>query len=242
MKIFERFLKSMRNYFGFTQTEFRAMLILMPFTIIIIILLPLYRAQFSPSSVMQVLDSLNKVEAMRELANLAPSTDSSYNHVSKETFSIKKQKFTTGKEKLIVRTTQIEPFDLNKADSSILQRIRGVGPVLSNRIIRFRDALGGYISQEQLYLVYHLDSSVVDIIKKSSYISEGFQPEKLNLKDMDSYEISKHPYIDRKQAELMKNYHTQHPNMKDPFDFTKLPAIDSAFLNRIMPYLSFGQH
>lgn len=51
--------------------------------------------------------------------------------------------------------------DLNLANAEDLLPVRGIGPVLSQRIINYRDALGGYKKKSQLYKVYGLDSVVV---------------------------------------------------------------------------------
>lgn len=51
--------------------------------------------------------------------------------------------------------------DLNLAKAEDLLPVRGIGPVLSQRIINYRDALGGYKKESQLYKVYGLDSVVV---------------------------------------------------------------------------------
>ena len=41
-----------------------------------------------------------------------------------------------------------------------LQSVSGIGPVLSGRIVKFRDALGGFLAHSQLYDVYGLESEV----------------------------------------------------------------------------------
>jgi len=51
--------------------------------------------------------------------------------------------------------------DLNLAKADDLLPIYGIGPVLSQRIIKYRDALGGFKQESQLYKVYGLDSVVV---------------------------------------------------------------------------------
>lgn len=56
---------------------------------------------------------------------------------------------------------QRAPLNLNVATAEELARFRGIGPVLSERIVKFRDGLGGFAHPELLYHVYGLDSSVV---------------------------------------------------------------------------------
>jgi competence protein ComEA len=49
-----------------------------------------------------------------------------------------------------------EKIDLNRADSAALDKLPGLGPVLSSRIIKYRKLLGGFASTEQLREVYGL--------------------------------------------------------------------------------------
>ncbi len=49
-------------------------------------------------------------------------------------------------------------FDINTADTTQLAELRGIGSKLSARIVKYRDALGGFHSTEQYVEVYGLDS------------------------------------------------------------------------------------
>ena len=64
----------------------------------------------------------------------------------------------------VVAMAAVEMIDLNRCTASDLLRLPGIGPVLSERIIRYRGLLGGFVDTEQLYEVYGLDSSVVILI------------------------------------------------------------------------------
>ena len=60
------------------------------------------------------------------------------------------------------RPEPLVQIELNMAAAEDLRSLPGVGPVLSQRIVRFRDVLGGFHDIDDLYEVYGLDSSVVD--------------------------------------------------------------------------------
>ncbi len=62
---------------------------------------------------------------------------------------------------------KVDKEDINKANANDLIAIRGVGPVLSKRIISYRNSLGKFDSIEQLYKVYGLDSVVVHRLMKN---------------------------------------------------------------------------
>src|SRR5882757_5850209 len=81
-----------------------------------------------------------------------------------------------GKEKPIA-----EKFDLNMADTARLIKIYGIGPKLSQRIVVYREKLGGFISHAQLKEVYGLDSTVIHELVKKSFIGENFKPRLIEI-------------------------------------------------------------
>lgn len=93
---------------------------------------------------------------------------------------------------LIKGPTKAQQIGLNQATAIQLQTIRGVGPVLSARIVKFRDALGGFQNGKQLLDVYGLDpeiarevASVFPILKvpeiKLLYINTASEAELLDF-------------------------------------------------------------
>jgi len=91
--------------------------------------------------------------------------------------------------------------DLNIINASELQKIKGVGSVLSDRILKFRDKLGGFYSQEQLYQVYGLDSSVVLKIQKATSLDSAFTKIDINTSNYD--DLKSHPYISWQDASAL---------------------------------------
>ena len=130
-----------------------------------------------------------------------------------------------------------ESLDLNKADSLELQEVYGVGKKLSARIIRFREALGGFVSMDQLYEVYSLDSAVIERLRERYILAEEFQPRTIDL-NTDSLEyLAKHPYISFREAKLIIAYREQHGNYTDPRTLLNIPLIDEDKLTKLVPYL-----
>ena len=82
--------------------------------------------------------------------------------------------------------------DVNRATAVDLQRIKGLGKVLSRRIILYREALGGFHSFSQLSEVERMPSSVI------ARIEEGFSlsaPYRLLGLSSSQAEWRLHPYI-----------------------------------------------
>jgi DNA uptake protein ComE-like DNA-binding protein len=128
-------------------------------------------------------------------------------------------------------------FDINTADTLHLKTVYGIGPVLATRIIKFRDALGGFVRREQLYEVYGLDSTVVQRLLKSVFITPDFIPEKVNINTADEQKLSGHPYIRRKFAGAMISYRFQHGDFMDITDIKKLSIMRPEEIERLLPYL-----
>lgn len=131
----------------------------------------------------------------------------------------------------------ITAFDINKADSLELQQISGIGPVLSGRIVKFRDKLGGFSSLRQLYEVWGLDSAVVSRVMESAFIEENFTPDTLRINTASQEELAAHPYIDARQARLIYNYRMQHGPFRSVEDLRKMHILDAGFVQKIAPYI-----
>ena len=103
-----------------------------------------------------------------------------------------KEKYTTAKREPVM-------VDLNSATYEDLLEIRGIGPSFANRIIRYRDLLGGFISCEQLKEVYGIDeekySSVKDQVK-----ADPAQINKININNATYKDLIRMPYFNKKTA------------------------------------------
>jgi DNA uptake protein ComE-like DNA-binding protein len=129
-------------------------------------------------------------------------------------------------------------FDINTVDSVTLLRINGIGPVLSARIVRYRQKLGGFISKSQLSEVYGLDSTVVGRLAASCFINAEFDVRKLNINVLDEAALSDHPYLSRSEAKAIVAYRFQHGNYQTIQDIHKIHSIEEKTIRKIEPYLT----
>jgi len=141
------------------------------------------------------------------------------------------------KEKQITKSVHTK-FDLNTADTSQLISVYGIGSKLSQRIITYREKLGGFISESQLKEVYGLDSSVVKNLLTKSFIDKNFLPHRLNINKATQQELATHPYIKYKIAQAIIAYRFQHSDFKTTDELKKIVLIDIAQFEKMKPYLS----
>ena len=129
-------------------------------------------------------------------------------------------------------------FDLNLADTTQLKKVYGIGEKLSLRIIKYRDALGGFVKMDQVLEVYGLDSTVVNRLVEVSYVENGFQPRKLNINTAEEHVLAAHPYLRRATAKSIVAYRFQHGEFKTLYELAKIHNLDSKAIEKIVPYLT----
>jgi len=129
-------------------------------------------------------------------------------------------------------------FDINTTDEVQLCTIEGIGPVLAARIVKFRNKLGGFVSQAQCREVYGLPPDVVVRLQQATYIHADFQPVKLDINTADVQTLAVHPYITYQQARSIVSYRIQHGPFQAIEALSDLILIDQATLKKSTPYLS----
>lgn len=132
--------------------------------------------------------------------------------------------------------TQIS-FDINTADTTALIALRGIGGKLAGRIIKFRDGLGGIINLDQYKEIYGLDSVALKSLHEQTFVSKNFHPKKINLKTATLMELQTHPYLSRKEAQIIFNFIKQHPEISSPKDLEGIRVISKEKRDMLMPYL-----
>jgi competence protein ComEA len=133
----------------------------------------------------------------------------------------------------------LEAFDLNTADTAQLKQVRGIGAVLSERIVKFRNSLGGFHSVEQLKDVYGIKEEVYLELEKYAKLSKGFDIQKVNINTADVNTLKVHPYIGYKSASIIVNYRSQHGKFQKAEDLLKIKVLDESQINKLKPYLDF---
>lgn len=142
------------------------------------------------------------------------------------------------KEKPAIRKHNAIRFDLNRADTTLLKTVYGIGSKLSARIINFRESIGGFINKQQLHEVYGLDSAVVQRLDSASFIQPDFQVRALNINEASEAQLAAHPYISKRMATAIVTYRFQHGRYKHIDDLRKILQLDQAQLDKLKPYLA----
>ena len=76
------------------------------------------------------------------------------------------------------RNKEAKPIDINTADTALWRSLPGIGPVLSRRIVRYREAMGGFQEPEDLLRVYGLPEETYDELRPFLQVMKETRPPK----------------------------------------------------------------
>jgi competence protein ComEA len=134
----------------------------------------------------------------------------------------------------------LSKFDLNEADTLQFMKIDGIGAKRSQRIVKYRDALGGFVSTDQLVEVFGLDSTTLNRLMSITFVAENFQPKKIHINTSDENTLALHPYFRKSVARSIVAYRFQHGEFKTLGDLRNIHALDEKTIRKITPYLTMG--
>ena len=128
--------------------------------------------------------------------------------------------------------------DLNTVTADELMRINGIGETLSNRIIKFRDKLGGFLVDEQLQDVYGLKPVVVERTFQRFHVVEKPNIQKVNISTPSEDELAKLLYINYELAKQIVNYRAINGTFTSLDDLSNVTSFPADRIGRIKLYLT----
>jgi len=133
------------------------------------------------------------------------------------------------------KNTIIKSVEINGADTAAFIALPGIGSKLSQRIINFRDKLGGFYQVDQVGETFGLPDSVFRKIKPLLQLSG--EVKKININSATLDELKVHPYIKYHLANAIVQYRQQHGNYKSVEDIRKIMIVNDEVYNKAYPYL-----
>lgn len=135
----------------------------------------------------------------------------------------------------------LQPFDLNRADTTQLMQIRGIGAGRAKWVVKYRNQLGGYLREDQLDEVFVLRDApdLRDSLKKYTFVASGFAPQGVNVNAASFDELYLHPYIGKPRARLIVAYRQQHGPFRSLDELKKVPVLKPEDVEKLRPYLRF---
>lgn len=145
-----------------------------------------------------------------------------------------------GKQSKINQEKPREKFngtiEVNQAKAGDLKKIYGIGPTYAKRIVKFRDALGGFVTKKQLNEVYGIQDSTYDLIKPYIKVNPS-KVEKIDINKASKKELASHPYIEYHIANSIVNYRKQHGDFDQLKEIKNLHLINDQLYAKIKSYI-----
>lgn len=127
-------------------------------------------------------------------------------------------------------------IDVNLADTSAYAGLPGIGAVLSARIVKFREKLGGFVHIEQLSEVFGLKAEVYQ--QMVGYLKcDPSVVRKLSLNYSTMSDLAKHPYIGYQKAKLVVEFRSKNGAFSSLDQLVKSNLLTTEEFKKASPYI-----
>jgi len=125
---------------------------------------------------------------------------------------------------------------INSADTTSFKSLKGIGSYYSNKIVKYRKALGGFTSIEQLKEVYGILPEVIDQ-NVSRLIVDSMDIVKVNINTCETADLKRHPYISWNIANSIVQIRRSQEPYKTVEEIKKSDLVNDEIYRKIAPYL-----
>lgn len=136
------------------------------------------------------------------------------------------------------KTEKIVLLDINLAKKEDLIKIYGIGPALSDRILKQKELLGGFVSMKQMEDVWGLSPEVIENLNKYFIVATLPKIKMIDLNNASIKELLLFPYFKYSLAKAIVTYRSMNGDLKIE-DLSKIKGFPVDKLKIIALYLEF---
>ena len=133
-----------------------------------------------------------------------------------------------------VKIAATERVVLNRADTTILRTVPGIGVYFARQIVSYGDRLGGYVNVDQLDEIDGFPQE-----SKQYFVVEAPQPRRLAVNRLTLQQLRRHPYVNFYQAKAIVDYRRLRGPLKSLDDLKLSKDFPPAAISRLAPYVEF---
>jgi competence protein ComEA len=125
-----------------------------------------------------------------------------------ESFICIEKRENTIEEKTSPQPTDPVQIDINTGTEEDFKKLKGIGDVLSRRIVEYRSKLGGFYAKNQVLDVYGIDSATYSELEDCLILSK-LDVKKIAINFATIDEMKQHPYINYSLARILYDERTK---------------------------------
>ncbi len=135
------------------------------------------------------------------------------------------------------KTEKIIMLDINLATKEDFIKIYGIGPALSDRILKQKELFGGFVSMKQMNDVWGLSPEVIENLNKYFIVATLPKIKMIDINNSSIKELLLFPYFKYALAKAIVTYRSMNGDFKNFEDLTKINGFPSEKLDIIRLYL-----
>jgi len=138
-----------------------------------------------------------------------------------------------------VKKEKITVMDINLATQEDLMKIYGIGPAISERILKEKEKFGRFLSMEQMEFVWGLSPEVIE--KLNLYFKVFSKPEvqKIKINEASIKELAKFPYFRYPLPKEIITFRSMNGGIHNAEDLIKINGFPVEKVKIIALYLEF---
>ena len=138
----------------------------------------------------------------------------------------------------LMRPQKLSPQErvaVNQADTTLLQRVPGIGPYYARRIVSYRQRLGGYYRMEQLLEIEGFPESALNYFS----IADDAVVRKLNVNRLSLNELRQHPYVGYYRAKQIVDFRRTHGRISSLNELSLSKDFTPEVIERLEHYVEY---
>jgi competence protein ComEA len=148
-----------------------------------------------------------------------------------------KQSYVHEASKVVKPPKAVVILSVGSLDSASLVNLPGIGPFFAHHVMKYEKSLGGFYCKEQLWEIFKMNEEVFGILCKHIDFSKP-RIRKISLNAADFNSLSRHPYIDKWQANSILKIRKQIGGYQTVKEILKSHLIRQEDFVKLEPYVS----
>lgn len=129
-------------------------------------------------------------------------------------------------------------MEINRADTAILQQLKGVGGITASRIVQYRNRLGGFYSINQLKEINGIYPDALARLQTLMKV-DTTQIIRINVNKASLERLKSHPYLSFYQAKVIIELRKARSVIKNIDELAQFKEFSKADVERLKWYLAF---